>query len=87
MTNIEETTKLAVKAIQTYLSESDVTSAAETQLALSKLVAVATQSVEIVIDHESALDMLNGVRTLAESRYKVESIQNTLVMATPSSIQ
>ncbi|EPR7484061.1 hypothetical protein MKR81_26495 (plasmid) [Vibrio campbellii] len=62
---------LAQQAISLYLKNVGADSAAEAQKALNKLVAVATESVEVVVDQGAALDMLDGVRAAAQTRHHV----------------
>ncbi|MEF1300564.1 hypothetical protein QTO17_01365 [Vibrio owensii] len=62
---------LAQQAITRYLKDVGADSAADAQKALNKLVAVATQSVEVVVDQDAALNMLDGVKAATQTRHHV----------------
>ncbi|MDH1472598.1 hypothetical protein [Shewanella sp. GD03713] len=92
MISAKETDLLAQKLITIFLKDVGVNSASDAQKALNKLVAVATQSVEVVVDHNAALDMLDGVRAAAQTRqyitnFGISPSASSIFSIAPTAIQ
>ena len=83
---------IAQKALFLYLNKVGATSAVDAQMAINKLVAVATQAVETVADHEASIDMLDSVKASAQMKHRASSLglcatSGVVVMPTPPGMQ
>ena len=92
MLNNKQTNSLAMKTISNFLKDVGAMSASDAQLALNNLVAVAAQSVELVVDSNAALDMLDGVKVSAQMRQSMAPVNlcNTspnVFMVAPTTVQ
>lgn len=83
---------IAQKALFLYLNKVGATSAVDAQMAINKLVAVATQAVETVADHEASIDMLDSVKASAQMKHRASAVglcatSGVVVMPTPPGMQ
>ena len=92
MLSHKEAGHLASRSISDYLTAIGAMSAADAQLALNKLVAIATRSVEEVSGLTAALEMLDGVRACTQTRClthpkALAASANSFVMSSPTTLQ
>ena len=91
MKNNNQTEFLVQQMIKQLLNKAGVETVSDAEKVLNKLVAVATQSVETLIDHDTSISMLNGVIGASEAKHKFAAVGfergQEHVFRTPSYIQ
>lgn len=66
--------KIAHKNVLRLLAESGANSSEEAILGLTKLIAVATESLATLVDHETSIEILDGVKSSAQFKYQSKSL-------------
>lgn len=85
------TETIAQKNVLRFLAETGAKTTEEAVLAITKLMAVATESIATVADHETSIDILDGVKASAvfNQQAKTVTIQSDVVVthSTPTTMQ
>ncbi|MEZ9699732.1 hypothetical protein AB4455_10170 [Vibrio sp. 10N.261.46.E12] len=66
--------KIAQKNVFRLLAESGANTSEEAVLALTKMIAVATESLATLVDHETSIEILGGVKSAAQFKHQSNNL-------------